>query len=142
LLLTKGVGTYLVNYNADNTLAAFRFAHDDLVIHAAEAHFANDDRGYNAGTLVIREADNPMVDLETVLKQAGAEYGLSPPAAAVPTNRTSCRAGPATWAKRASRPSGKRRKMTTLRPAAGSASGRTPTTSAWSCGSPSTPATC
>ena len=29
-------GTYLVNYNADNTLAAFRFANEDLVIHAAQ----------------------------------------------------------------------------------------------------------
>ena len=70
-------GTYLVNYNADNTLAAFRFAHDDLVIHAAEAAFTDDDREFNAGTFVIREEDNPTADLETVLEQAGAEYGFT-----------------------------------------------------------------
>ena len=70
-------GTYLINYNADNTLAAFRFAHDDLVIHAAEADFTDDDREFNAGTFVIREADNPTVDLATVLEQAGAEYGFT-----------------------------------------------------------------
>ena len=70
-------GTYLINYNADNTLAAFRFAHDDLVIHAAEAAFTDDDREFNAGTFVIREEDNPTADLETVLEQAGAEYGFT-----------------------------------------------------------------
>ena len=52
-------GTYLVNYNADNTLAQFRFSHDDLVIHAARADFTEDDREFNAGTFVIREEDNP-----------------------------------------------------------------------------------
>ena len=70
-------GTYLVNYNADNTLAQFRFAHDDLVIHAAESPFTDDDREFNAGTFVIREEDNPEVDLSAVLDQAGAEYGFT-----------------------------------------------------------------
>ncbi len=70
-------GTYLINYNADNTLAAFRFAHDDLVIHAAEASFTDDDREFNAGTFVIRESDHPEMDLGMVLNQAGAEYGFT-----------------------------------------------------------------
>ena len=70
-------GTYLVNYNADNTLAAFRFAHPDLVVHAAEASFTDDDREFNAGTFVIREADHPEMDLGAVLEQAGAEYGFT-----------------------------------------------------------------
>ncbi len=70
-------GTYLVNYNADNTLAEFRFAHDDLVIHAAEAPFGDDDREFNAGTFVIREEDNAELDLSVVLDQAGAEYGFT-----------------------------------------------------------------
>ena len=70
-------GTYLINYNADNTLGAFRFAHDDLVIHAAEAGFTHDDREFNAGTFVIREEDNPATDLEALLDQAGAEYGFT-----------------------------------------------------------------
>ncbi len=70
-------GTYLINYNADNTLAAFRFAHDDLVIHAAEASFTDDDREFNAGTFLIREEDHPEMDLGMVLNQAGAEYGFT-----------------------------------------------------------------
>ena len=70
-------GTYLINYNADNTLAAFRFAHDDLVIHAAQAGFTDDDREFNAGTFVIREEDHPTTDLEAVLARAGAEYGFT-----------------------------------------------------------------
>ena len=70
-------GTYLINYNADNTLAAFRFAHDDLVIHAAEASFTDDDREFNAGTFVIRESDHPEVDLGIILEEAGAEYGFT-----------------------------------------------------------------
>ena len=69
--------TYLVNYNADNTLATFRFAHDDLVIHAAEADFTDDDRSFDAGTFVIREEDNPEVDLGAILDLAGAAYGFT-----------------------------------------------------------------
>ena len=70
-------GTYLINYNADNTLATFRFAYDDLVIHAAEVDFTDDDRSFNAGTFVIREEDNPEVDLGAVLDLAGAEHGFT-----------------------------------------------------------------
>ena len=70
-------GTYLVNYNADNTLATFRFAHDGLVIHAAEESFSDGDRTFNAGTFVIREEDNPEVELAVALDQAGAEYGFT-----------------------------------------------------------------
>ena len=70
-------GTYLINYNADNTLAAFRFAHDDLVIHAAEASFTDDDREFNPGTFVIRESDHPEMDLGMILEEAGAEYGFT-----------------------------------------------------------------
>ena len=69
--------TFLIAYNADNTLGAFRFAHDDLVIHAAESAFIDDDREFNAGTFVIREEDHPTVDLAAVLDQAGAEYGFT-----------------------------------------------------------------
>ncbi len=70
-------GTYLVNYNADNTLSAFRFAQDSLVIMAAEASFTEDDRRFNAGTFVIREADNPNTDLPVLLAEAGREFGFT-----------------------------------------------------------------
>ncbi len=70
-------GIYLVNYNADNTLAAFRFAHDDLVVHAAEAAFEHGDRHYAAGSFVIRESDHPGVDLESVVAAAADMYGFT-----------------------------------------------------------------
>lgn len=70
-------GVYLVDYNADNTLAAFRFAHDSLTVMAASASFDNDDRAFRAGTFVIRQADNPSADLAALLDQAGREYGFA-----------------------------------------------------------------
>ena len=70
-------GVYLVNYNADNTLAQFRFANDDLVVHAAQEAFSDGDRDFNPGTFVIREADNPELDLAARLADAGAEYGFT-----------------------------------------------------------------
>ena len=47
------------------------------MIHAAEAPFSDDDREFNAGTFVIREEDNPEVDLSAVLDRAGSEYGFT-----------------------------------------------------------------
>ena len=68
---------YLVNYNADNTLAAFRFANEDLVVHAAQEAFSDGNRDFNPGTFVIREEDNPEVDLAARLEAAGAKYGFT-----------------------------------------------------------------
>ena len=70
-------GVYLVDYNADNALGAFRFAHDSLVVMAAGASFEDDDRAFRAGAFVIREADNPAADLSVLLDQAGREYGFT-----------------------------------------------------------------
>lgn len=69
--------TYLVNYNADATLASFRFAHDSLRVMAAEAGFENDDRPFRPGSFVIRQADNPGADLPALLDQAGRQYGFT-----------------------------------------------------------------
>ena len=49
-------GTHLLNYNADNTLAAFRVAHEDLVIHAAESPFTDARDLGEAGVEAFREA--------------------------------------------------------------------------------------
>lgn len=70
-------GVYVVPYNADNALAAFRFAHDSLSVMAAEAAFSSGDRSFGPGSFVIREADNPGVDLSALLQQAGREYGFT-----------------------------------------------------------------
>ncbi len=70
-------GTYLVRYNADNALAAFRFAHPELAIMAAETEFTSDDRAFGAGSFVVRETDNPGADLAAILDQAGRGYGFT-----------------------------------------------------------------
>ena len=71
-------GVYLVNYNADNTLAASSVSRtSDLVIHAAQESFSDGDRDFNAGTFVIREEDNPEADLAMRLDAAATEYGFT-----------------------------------------------------------------
>lgn len=69
--------TYLVDYNADNTLAAFRFAHPELTIRAAEAEFVDDERTFGPGSFILRAADHPDVDLSQVLDEAGMTYGFT-----------------------------------------------------------------
>src|SRR5690606_3603105 len=48
-----GARVFLIDYNADNNLAAFRFRHRNLKIDAAEAAFTHDGREYRAGTFII-----------------------------------------------------------------------------------------
>jgi len=80
--LAKGaVQAYLVNHNADNALATFRFAHKDLKIQAAEKDFEAQGRKFRAGSFVIKPADNPG-DLESRLDRAAKEFGFSAVAAA------------------------------------------------------------
>jgi len=66
---------FLVRYNADNNLAAFRFAHPELKIAAAERSFTVDGIDFGAGSFVIRSEDNAG-DLAPVLEQAAARYGF------------------------------------------------------------------
>ncbi len=84
--LAKGaVQAYLINHNADNVLATFRFARKDLKILAAEKDFEAAGRKFRAGSLILKPGDNPQ-DLETVLDEAGKRLGFSAFAApAVPT---------------------------------------------------------
>ena len=80
---------YLINHNADNVLATFRFARKDLKILAAEKDFEADGRKFRAGSLILKPGDNPQ-DLESVLDQAGKRLGFSafasPALPAVPTH--------------------------------------------------------
>jgi hypothetical protein len=66
---------FLVRYNADNNLAAFRFAHPELQIEAAERSFTVDDIDFGAGSFIIRTENNP-ADLAPLLEQAGGRYGF------------------------------------------------------------------
>ena len=89
--LGKGaVQAYLINHNADNVLATFRFAHKDLKIQAAEKDFEAQGRKFRAGSFIIKPGDNPG-DLEGVLDEAGEEARLrrrrpSPAVPDVPTH--------------------------------------------------------
>jgi hypothetical protein len=75
--LAKGaVQAYLINHNADNVLATFRFARKDLKILAAEKEFEAAGRKFRAGSFILKPGDNPQ-DLETVLDEAGKRLGFA-----------------------------------------------------------------
>jgi hypothetical protein len=72
---------YLLNHNADNALASFRFKNKDLKVHAAEKPFEAGGTKFNAGSFVIKTAENAG-NLEGALDEAGKLYGLKITAAA------------------------------------------------------------
>jgi Zinc carboxypeptidase len=69
-------GTYVINHNADNTLATLRFRLKDVKMAAAEEAFKVGDRQFNAGSFVIRAEGNP-ADLRQRLEAAVTELGLT-----------------------------------------------------------------
>jgi Zinc carboxypeptidase len=83
----SGGGTtaaYLINHNADNVLATFRFKLKDVKMFAAEDSFKSDNRDFNAGSFIIKAEGNP-ADLRARLDAAAGELGImSYAAAAVP----------------------------------------------------------
>ena len=81
---------YVINYNADNGLASFPFAHPELLIEAAEQGFRADGRDFNAGSFIIRVdgasgagggstagSGNGADDLPETLAAAGRQYGFT-----------------------------------------------------------------
>jgi hypothetical protein len=72
----QGARAYLINYNADNRLASFRFGHRNLRIQAAQSAFEAAGRTFNAGTFIIPTSGNPG-NLASLLEQAGREYGFT-----------------------------------------------------------------
>jgi hypothetical protein len=74
--LGSGAGqAFLVNHNADNALASFRFKVKDLKIKAAEKAFESNGKKFNAGTFIIKASENSG-NLESLLDQAGKDYGF------------------------------------------------------------------
>jgi hypothetical protein len=67
---------YIIDYDAANDLAAFRFAHRNLRIDAAEEAFEMEDMEFGAGTFIVPTSGNGR-DLEQVLESAGAQYGFT-----------------------------------------------------------------
>jgi hypothetical protein len=72
----QGARAFLINYNADNGLAAFRFRHRNLRIQAAQRAFDAAGRSFAAGTFIVPAQGNPR-DLAQLLDQAGREFGFT-----------------------------------------------------------------
>lgn len=70
-----GAAGYVINHNADNTLATLRFKLKDLKMSAAEQPFKIGDKQFNAGSFVITSEGNPS-DLNKQLETAVVELGL------------------------------------------------------------------
>lgn len=66
---------YIINHNAENTLATLRFKLKDVKIEAAEDSFKVGDRQYNAGSFIIK-ADGNGTDLRQRLDAVVTELGL------------------------------------------------------------------
>jgi hypothetical protein len=65
-------GAYLINHNADNTLATFRFRLHDVKMNAAEESFKAVGQDFRAGSFIIRAQDADRGAIE----QAAVELGL------------------------------------------------------------------
>src|SRR5437763_12457121 len=66
---------YVINHNAENTLMALRYKLKDLKIAAAEEPFEAGGQKFNAGSFVIKTADNPG-DLKQTLAGPVSDSGL------------------------------------------------------------------
>jgi hypothetical protein len=67
---------YLINHNAENPLATFRFKHKDLKIQAAEKAFELQKMKFRAGAFIIPAEGNPE-NLGEILDEAGKTFGLT-----------------------------------------------------------------
>jgi len=66
---------YVINHNAENTLMSLRYKLKDLKIAAAEEPFEAGGQKFNAGSFIIKTADNPG-DLKQALAGPVADSGL------------------------------------------------------------------
>ncbi len=67
---------FIINHNADNPLATFRFEFDDIVMYAAEEAFEIKEREFKAGSFIIT-ADQNSENLKSILEDAGNKYGFT-----------------------------------------------------------------
>jgi hypothetical protein len=66
---------YVINHNAENTLMSLRYKLKDLKIAAAEEPFEAGGQKFNAGSFIIKTADNPG-DLKQALAGPVSDSGL------------------------------------------------------------------
>ncbi|HEX2166064.1 MAG TPA: M14 family zinc carboxypeptidase [Longimicrobiales bacterium] len=69
----SGARAFIINYNADNNLAAFRFRHPDLRMQAAQSEFEAGGRTFNAGSFIIPASG----DVAQTLGEAAREFGFT-----------------------------------------------------------------
>jgi hypothetical protein len=67
------VKAYLINHDASNSLASFRFAFNELKIMAAEKEFEVEGKKFNAGTFILKIEDN-VEGLKDLLEEAGRKF--------------------------------------------------------------------
>ena len=72
----NGARAFLINYNADNNLAAFRFRHPSLRMQAARTAFDAAGRSFNAGTFIVPVSGNSG-NVAQVLGEAAREFGFT-----------------------------------------------------------------
>ena len=67
---------FVINHNADNTLATLRYKLKDVKMNAAEDSFKIGDQHFNAGSFIIKSEGNP-ADLRSRLDAAVTDLGLT-----------------------------------------------------------------
>jgi hypothetical protein len=67
---------FLINQNADNLLATFRFKNTGLKMNAAEKGFEMEKKKFNAGTFIIK-ADENAEDIDSLLDKEGKIFGFT-----------------------------------------------------------------
>lgn len=78
-----GARAFIINYNADNNLTAFRFRHNELRIQAAEHAFEAAGRSFNAGSFIV-SASADASTVASLLDEAGQELGFTAYGVATP----------------------------------------------------------
>jgi len=89
-----GAAAYIINHNADNELATFRYKLKDVKMLAAEEAFEQDGKQYAAGSFIIPSEGNPS-NLKDTLQSNATSLGLTIAAAgAVPKVATHAMGAP------------------------------------------------
>jgi hypothetical protein len=72
----SGAKVFVVNHNAENTLATLRYRLKDVRVSVAESSFKAGAQDFNAGSFIIKTEGNP-ADLRARLEAAVVELGLT-----------------------------------------------------------------
>src|SRR5580700_5673700 len=72
---TSTAAAYLINHNADNTLATLRFKLKDIKMFAAEGAFEDSGHSFNEGSFIIRTEGNP-ADMRARLNATASALGV------------------------------------------------------------------